>query len=616
MYKLFLCLRYLRRRRIAFFAVGAVMLCVAMVLIVDSVMSGFLQMVKDRSRGMLGDLVVENSSLQGFPYYQELIDTIKKEMPDEIAEATPVIISYGVLRFPQDQRTKPAQIVGIKLEETYRVNDFREGLFYETYYPGTTTFAPRSQPYYGIDERGQYALPADLEAARKKWQSTASPDDILSAWRGYGFVFRVPNQGCSSELNRGRIPQSLRQAFSEHFESLPGDARPITLRRDQEWQIRNQGGIYSLQLKTPEDEDPGTTAPELHVYHVQYPGPGYYLSINAMTERDPNSLTPAWGGKERPGAIIGTDMLSKRLSTGGYDRFYPRGTEVQLTFVPFTPSGKISDATGMPSKLFRYVDDQRTGVYDIDSTSVYLDFSVLQPLLQMDEQTLAEEAGGGKEPARATQVQIKLKPEVTRDRARTQAVRSRVQRAWNQIVDAHITDSRHPELLRIVQVLTWEEKQARFIAAVEKERSLVTALFGVISVVAVLLVGCIFYMIVQQKTRDIGIIKSVGATSLGVAGIFLAYGAAVGVVGGALGTALGTVFVHHINEIQELLARFNPNLRVWSPEVYAFDHIPDQVKTIDAVVIYVIAIVASMLGSVIAAYRASRVWPVEALRYE
>jgi len=74
MYKLFLCLRYLRKRRIAFFAIAAVWLCTAMVLIVVSVMGGFLDMVKARSRGLLGDLIMENGALQGFPFYQEFID--------------------------------------------------------------------------------------------------------------------------------------------------------------------------------------------------------------------------------------------------------------------------------------------------------------------------------------------------------------------------------------------------------------------------------------------------------------------------------------------------------------------------------------------------------------
>src|SRR6478752_403941 len=117
MYKLFLCLRYLRKRRIAFFAIAAVCLCVAMVLIVVSVMSGFLQMVS------------------------------------QVSEATPVIISYGVLRFLESKITKPVQIVGIRLDETYRVNEFKSGLFYEKYYPGSTSFADQQVPGYGLDQQ-------------------------------------------------------------------------------------------------------------------------------------------------------------------------------------------------------------------------------------------------------------------------------------------------------------------------------------------------------------------------------------------------------------------------------------------------------------------------------
>jgi lipoprotein-releasing system permease protein len=187
---------------------------------------------------------------------------------------------------------------------------------------------------------------------------------------------------------------------------------------------------------------------------------------------------------------------------------------------------------------------------------------------------------------------------------------------WDEFFLQRIDSVRTPELLRRVTIRTWEEKQERFIAAVEKEKVLVTTLFGVISVVAVFLVGVIFYMIVQEKTRDIGIIRSVGATAFGVAQIFLAYGAAVGFVGGAMGVTLGAVFVRYINEFQDFLASISDRAVVWSPEVYAFDKIPNTVQPSDVIVIYVVAIIASMFGSVVAAYRASRVWPVEALRYE
>ena len=546
MYKLFLCLRYLRRRRIAFFAVAAVCLCVAMVLIVVSVMGGFLQMVKDRSRGMLGDLIVENGSLQGFPFYEEFIARMKKDLPNEIHEATPVIITYGVLRFPREQITKAVQIVGIRLNETCEVNDFRNGLFYEKYYPGTTTLDPQKEPAYGYSKK-----PAP---------------DTVTGWR----------------LDRAILPKECEAAW-------------------QKW--RSRAGPEEIR-KVPIDD------------RMEYQRPGYFRQIPA--DRLPLEPDPAWLEPALPGAVLGTDLCAKRLETGQYERYNWRGEKVSLTFVPFSPSGKPLTATGMPSQLFRYVDDSRTGIYDIDSMSVYINFDRLQKVLQMDEQKLDEDSGGGTVPPRTTQVQIKLKPSVTANKKAVNEIRNRIQRIWDEIA-ARRRDQMPAEnrrLLDYVQIQTWEEKQARFIGAVEKEKYLVTTLFGVISLVAVFLVGCIFYMIVQQKTRDIGVVKSVGATSLGVAGIFLAYGAAVGVVGGAMGSIIGTVFVWYINEFQDLLAWISPQAKIWSPEVYSFERIPNHVNVGDVIVVYAVAIIASMVGSVIAAVRAARIWPVEALRYE
>ena len=550
MYKLFLCLRYLRRRRIAFFAVAAVCLCVAMVLIVVSVMGGFLEMVKGRSRGMLGDLIVENGSLQGFPFYEEYIDRMKKEMAGEIHEATPVIITYGVLRFPRDQITKAVQIVGIRLNETCEVNDFRGGLFYEQYYPGTTTLGPQKEPAFGYARKpapdtttgytiGDAILPPELEAAWQQFKSKASP----------------------AELSK-----------------VPIDKR------------------------------------------MPYHRPGYYRQIPENRINDVATLMPdpAWLEPALPGAILGTDLCARRQENGEYERYNWRGEKVSLTFVPFSPGGKPLTATGMPSQLFRYADDSRTGIYDIDSMSVYIDFDGLQKVVQMDAQKLDQDSGGGTIPPRTTQVQIKLTPSASKDPANVQAIKERLKNMWDEIAARRRGELpfENQRLLNYVQIQTWEEKQARFIQAVEKEKYLVTTLFGVVSLVAVFLVGCIFYMIVQQKTRDIGVVKSVGATSLGVAGIFLTYGAAVGIVGGALGSIIGTVFVWYINDIQELLAWISPQARIWSPEVYSFDRIPNHVQGWDVAVIYIIAIFASMVGSVVAAYRAARVWPVEALRYE
>ena len=160
------------------------------------------------------------------------------------------------------------------------------------------------------------------------------------------------------------------------------------------------------------------------------------------------------------------------------------------------------------------------------------------------------------------------------------------------------------------------KKHWPFIAAVEKEKVLETLLFSLISMVAIVLLGCIFYMIVEKKTRDIGVLKSLGASRRGVAGLFIIYAGAIGLVGSILGVWIGSLFVWYINDIQEFLAGLNPQLRMWSPDVYSFDEIPNIVKRADAIWVASVAIVSSMIGSLIPAWIASRVWPVKALRYE
>ena len=140
-------------------------------------------------------------------------------------------------------------------------------------------------------------------------------------------------------------------------------------------------------------------------------------------------------------------------------------------------------------------------------------------------------------------------------------------------------------------------------------------MFGIISLVSVVLIFVIFYMIVFQKTRDIGIIKAVGASSGGVAQIFLAWGAAVGLVGSALGTLGGYLFVRNINPIQDWLDDVF-GFRVWSKDFFLFEKIPNEVDWPATVCVIIGAIAAGLIGAMIPAIRAGRMQPVEALRYE
>lgn len=640
MYKLFLSLRYLRRRRIAFFAIAAVTLCVAMVLIVVSVMGGFLDMVRERARGLLADIIIDNDSLQGFAWYEEFIDHLKRTMPDEVAAATPVILNYGVLRCPDTNFTNPVRIVGVRLDETYAVNDFREGLFYEKHYPGTTTLAEQQQPAWGWDARGDPALPPELAAALKQsgWSpspqtratDTSASEGPFQRFFGPGYYGSMPvrnlvaadnlTEQVEALLSRARGQEA--EAASELADLPVADVAGELLRRCE--QLRERLVDTKVPQETLDRLEALAATLQLAADHAAAGRQAALVAAMEAAVEDVHRLAanlaaqtgPHYVGDRYPGIIIGSDVANIPSEEGDYDRRWPRGHKVLLTFVPLTRKGILSGQQAL-TKAVRYVDDSRTGVYQIDSLCVYVDFDFAQEVLSMSPQRLSPELGGGQTPARTTQIQIKLAPGLDAKR-----MRQRIQDEWDAFAVRVRAETPagplDPELqqLQWVTVETWEERQRPFITAVEKEKKLVTTLFGVVSIVAVALLGCVFYMIVQEKTRDIGVIKSIGATSAGVASIFLSYGAAVGIVGSVIGTTAGFFFVRYINEIQDLLIRLDPDLRVWSREVYTFDYIPNTVKAFDIGWIVAVAVAASVLGSLFAALRAARVWPVEAIRYE
>ena len=315
MYKLFLTLRYLRKRRIAYFAIAAVTLCVAMVLIVLSVMGGWLDMVKQQARGLLGDVIVDNRDYSGFPLYQEFIDEIS-DWP-EIAKATPVLYTWGMFNFRKTGQTGTVRVVGLRLEDVYQVNAFKSSLFYETYYPGTTSLDEQRQPVQGFDLDGQ---PLAVES----------------------------DEGEEIGILRRLLPtpyqEALEQARAAHRE-----------------QVRREGGDDEV-LRDPDSSDSPLNE-ELAQYDLP-PIPGWY----AFNPDDPR---PALIGDPWPGLIVGRDIIAKRQSDGKYDRYYPRGSLMTLTLWATSARGQVDP---IPIKQpFRYADDSRTGIYDIDSQHVYCD---------------------------------------------------------------------------------------------------------------------------------------------------------------------------------------------------------------------------------------------------
>ena len=125
----------------------------------------------------------------------------------------------------------------------------------------------------------------------------------------------------------------------------------------------------------------------------------------------------------------------------------------------------------------------------------------------------------------------------------------------------------------------------------------------------------IFSMIVVEKTRDIGILKALGASNAGVLKIFLGYGLLLGVVGAVLGTVLGLAITHWINEIEMGLSWLTGQ-EIFDRRVYYFAEIPTDIQALHVLLINVGAVAIAVLFSVLPALRAALLHPVRALRYE
>ena len=165
------------------------------------------------------------------------------------------------------------------------------------------------------------------------------------------------------------------------------------------------------------------------------------------------------------------------------------------------------------------------------------------------------------------------------------------------------------------QIQTWRDMQGPLLAAVQLETTILNILLFLIIAVAGFGILATFFMIVVEKTRDVGILKSLGAPSSGVMSIFLGYGLSLGTVGSGVGLVLGLLFVDHINTIAGWIEQVTGQ-EVFDPTVYYFNQIPVIVNPLTCVWVVIGAIAIAVIASILPARKAAKLHPVEALRYE
>ena len=540
MYQPLLANRYLGSRIIPLIAVAAVALCVALVIIVVSVMSGFLDMLLSSGRTLMGDVIVRGSDA-GIPYYEELIQEIEAH-PDAEA-ATPIVESFGLLKLPYGNQHEGVQVWGIEPESFARVVDFEKSMV---------------------------------------WKET--PKEV-----------------------------------ADILDAFPDNRSP-----------RDLSGVPALNPPT-QDVDPGV--------------------------------------------IMGVEIDSaakERGMDGNYQVLSPQWWmplhDVEITLVPFSSDGRLEKPFNL---RFRVVNEFQSGVYAIDSRRAMIDLATAQRMLNLEAQPIydtealkdGELIQVGTAPPRAQRILVRAAEGVAPEQLRKSV--NDIYASWSDRLA--VDESRVVQPPVMMRVNTWREQLRDVIGPVEKERELMRILFSIVYLVCAGLVLSIFWAIVYEKTRDIGIMRSVGASRPGILSIFLTYGLVIGLAGAILGTLLAWIVVNNINTIHEGLGHPAPGWLVvvaiaiaalagiatialafgdsmlrtllaaigtiilvgigaalfnhrgflmWDPSVYYFNEIPNSIDWFSAILTMAGAIVFSVLGAAIPAARAADTDPVRALRYE
>ena len=147
----------------------------------------------------------------------------------------------------------------------------------------------------------------------------------------------------------------------------------------------------------------------------------------------------------------------------------------------------------------------------------------------------------------------------------------------------------------------------------ENEQTEMSVMFGFVGITTVFIVLVVFYMIISHKSKDIGILKSIGASNIDIIELFSVYALLVGIIGSGLGLLAGWIFLLKINPIEDWLFK-HFGFQLWDRTIYAIGDIPNQVEFNILATIVVSAIVACLVGALIPSLQAARQKPVETLQ--
>ncbi len=278
--------------------------------------------------------------------------------------------------------------------------------------------------------------------------------------------------------------------------------------------------------------------------------------------------TPGAKGKKSPPIVLGAELASNL------------GVRVGKSVTIISPVGAVTPMGILPrSKTFEIVGLFRSGFYQYDSGLAFISMGQAQNFF-----------GLGKS---VTGVHIRV-----RDIFQAENVARRIRKFL-----------RYPYWVR-----SWQQMNQNLFSALKTEKTTMTILLLMVVIVAAFSIIISLVMVVMEKAREIGILKSMGASRGTILRIFFVQGAAMGFSGSVLGIFLGLYVGWKLQYVEDFLEKFF-GLDILPASVYHINRLPVHMTPLDVTVTAILAFIISLLATVYPAWRASRVDPAEVLRY-
>lgn len=296
--------------------------------------------------------------------------------------------------------------------------------------------------------------------------------------------------------------------------------------------------------------------------------------------------------------INSEDILKKKVMRDGFARVdmaefdgdvvvlgdklaHKLGVYVNDEVTLISPNGKVTAFGSVPRiKSYRVIGTFNMGMFEYDANYIFMPLEAAQKYFGM------------KDAVSVIDVSLANEDNLPQMRAMLQKSVS---------LDAYVYD--------------WKQTNSAFFNAIDVERNVMFLILTLIILVAAFNIITGLIMLVKDKSRDVAVLRTMGATKGMIMRIFFMDGAFIGVVGTAIGVALGLLFCYNIENIRQFLQRISGR-ELFSSEIYFLSKLPAKVDNAEVALVVVITLILCFLATLYPAYRASKFNPAEALRYE